>query len=364
MNPKNHKIAFRVDSSAQIGIGHLIRCLTLANYLLKRKIKSIFICRNHSKNLISLLLSNNHHVEILPQKKIIYQISQKEPYSDWLGNSWEEDAKETIEIVTKYELSWLVVDHYAIDFRWEGAILPYIKNILVIDDLANRKHLCSILLDQNYKDNMHDKYYDLVFPATKLLLGPQYALIKEEFNLNRSASLKRKKSPSFKKLLIFMSGSDPNNETLKALIGAIESKNQFESIDLVIGEMYKFKDDILKYQKKFPHLDIYVQTDQMFKLMAEADIAIMGGGSVTWEKCTLGLPSLVTILAENQELIANSMHNLGAQITLGWYNNLTSKSYTEALNQLTKQDMLSMTKIASNVTDGLGLEKIYKSLGL
>ena len=128
--------------------------------------------------------------------------------------------------------------------------------------------------------------------------------------------------------------------------------------------MYKFKDYILKYQKKFPHLDIYVQTDQMFKLMAEADIAIMGGGSVTWEKCTLGLPSLVTILAENQELIANSMHNLGAQITLGWYNNLTSKSYTEALNQLTKQDMLSMTKIASNVTDGLGLEKIYKSLGL
>ncbi|MEX6780098.1 UDP-2,4-diacetamido-2,4,6-trideoxy-beta-L-altropyranose hydrolase, partial [Limnospira fusiformis] len=208
------KVIFRVDSSAQIGSGHLIRCRTLAEELRRRGAEVRFICREHRGNLIHLLSQAAFPVTVLPPPP---QSSgeMEENYQAWLGVSAETDAQETLLALGGESADWLVVDHYGLDAVWERQLRPQVKQILVIDDLANRPHDCDVLLDQNYSQLGEQRYQGWVPHSCRLLLGPRYGLLRPEYPLYRQALSPHR--GQVRRVLVFFGGTDSQNMTGKAL---------------------------------------------------------------------------------------------------------------------------------------------------
>ena len=167
--------------------------------------------------------------------------------------------------------------------------------------------------------------------------------------------------PELHRLIIFMGGSDANSETCKVIAGIKLSQKLWQHIDVVVGESYP---EISLLQDSLATLPatLHIQTPDMAKLMALADFAITAGGSVTWEKCALGLPSLVVVLGENQQPIANMMHKQGSIKNMGRGGALAPQDYANCLDEIQVDDLAIMIKRASEVCDGLGINKVIKAI--
>lgn len=296
------KIAFRTDASNHIGTGHFMRCLTLANEFKKQGAQIRFISRNLPSYLSDLLEAKG--LEYIPLNTVERQKSTDElVYSSWLGTSQTRDAQETLEALANQLWDWLVVDHYALDKRWETAVRGSCKKVMVIDDLADRQHDCDVLLDQNFYVDMHTRYIDKVPTHCQLILGPRYALLREEFRALRERVKVR--TGDVKKILVFFGGVDAENYTSLA-IQALAELNITLQVDVVIGFQHPNRDQIKQACIAYGFI-CHIQTTRIAELMSEADLAIGGGGTATWERCCFGLPTISFCLAENQrKLIADA----------------------------------------------------------
>lgn len=324
------KVVFRVDSSSQIGSGHLMRCLTLAKRLVKEKEADVlFVMRDLDGNLINLVKDEKFHVAVLQKAK---KDENLKGYAEWLTVTQEYDAEETIGIITKETVDLLVVDSYAIDIIWESMIRPYVKKIMVIDDLANRSHDCDILLDQDYYLNLNERYVGLVPSKCKLLLGPQYALLRDEF-MNVKSLLKIKDG-NIKNIFIFFGGSDITNETAKAISAVRMFGKKDVSINVVVGQNNVHKEMIRNLCDKNDNINYFCQVSNISELMCKADIAIGAGGTTIWERCVVGLYSIVISIAENQDDIAKSCNSLGILTYLGDCKSVDAMMIKECLQEL------------------------------
>ncbi len=292
---------FRVDASIEIGSGHLMRCLTLADELKRAGGIIYFICRLHNGNMVSYIRENKGYIVFtLPVSSNFKTDLNTQIHSSWLGGDWDEDAALSTKLIKQLsdQPDWLIIDHYALDERWEKALRPLAKRTMVIDDLADRKHDCDVLLDQNLYENMQMRYDGLVPGHTRTFLGPEFALLRPEYN--EAKKRLRIRDGSIKNILLFFGGSDPENMTLKTL-SAIQILNRPEiAVNVVVGASNPNKQDVKEYCESLENVAYYEQVDNMAELMAEADLAIGAGGSTTWERCFLGLPSLVFAIAKNQ----------------------------------------------------------------
>ncbi|WP_019551936.1 UDP-2,4-diacetamido-2,4,6-trideoxy-beta-L-altropyranose hydrolase [Propionispira raffinosivorans] len=289
-------IVFRVDSSTQIGSGHLMRCLTLAGQLKKEKEEDIvFISRELEGNLNCLIMQQGYELYVLPKAEVNIEL---EDYEKWLTVKQPFDAEQTQEVLQQLDVAYLIVDSYAIDEIWEKVVRPYVKKIMVIDDLANRKHDCNILLDQNYYSDMKTRYNGLVSSACKMLLGPQYALLREEFYEARKKM--RVRDGNIKNILVFFGGSDLTNETMKALKALTMFKLSGIQINVIVGKSNPHKGQVEVFCSQYNGIQYFCQVDNIAEFMNEADLAIGAGGTTTWERCFLGLPTIVIAIAENQ----------------------------------------------------------------
>ena len=171
----NVRIVIRVDSSIQMGSGHIMRCLTLANALRKKGAILTFICREHPGHLFDLIETSGYQLIRLSAPKFLS--SGNLSSSQMLGVSQKEDAQETMSRMKAIGYcDWLIVDHYSLDIVWESAMRSAVKTIMIIDDLANRRHDYDLLLDQNYYRNLNDRYDGLVpVDCLNLLLHSQFA---------------------------------------------------------------------------------------------------------------------------------------------------------------------------------------------
>jgi len=302
-----HHIAFRVDASSQIGTGHFMRCLTLAECLKQYGAKIRFISHNLPFHLCDILTSKG--IEIISfDHKTKDLITGELNHSHWLGSNQEHDAKTSIQALSDQSWDWLIVDHYALDIRWENILRQHVKNILVIDDLADRQHDCDILLDQDFYTDMHTRYKDKVPAHCQLLLGPHYCLLRNEFWL--AQKLAKPRSGNIKRLFVFFGGVDIDNDTgqvIEALSVINISKIQ---VDVVIGKQHPFLEQISSMCLRHKFI-CHIQTNKIAALMAEADLAIGAGGMATWERIFLGLPSLVKITAFNQIEALNYLASAG-----------------------------------------------------
>jgi UDP-2,4-diacetamido-2,4,6-trideoxy-beta-L-altropyranose hydrolase len=290
------RIAFRVDASLQIGTGHFMRCLTLANALKQRGARVRFVSRHMPEYLREMLAANGHEFVLL-EGNPTEVASGDIPHAHWLGTSQEVDAQSSIKALSDQTWDWLVVDHYALDSRWESVLRNAARHILVIDDIADRQHDCNLLLDQNLYEDMATRYAGKVPPDCQLLLGPRYALLRDEFRRMREGIKPR--AGEGRRVLVFLGGMDAENYT-GTVIDALANADLADlHVDVVIGSRHPCRDSI--EAKCVQHgFSCHVQTHRMAELMAEADLAIGAGGSATWERCCLGLPTLTICVADNQ----------------------------------------------------------------
>lgn len=355
------KIVFRVDASLQIGTGHVMRCLTLADVLKHKGAEVSFICREHAGNLISFIQDKGFSVFTLSVAKTENDESEKqEPklfHAKWLGASQQQDAEQCRIVLKQIEPDWLIVDHYAIDQTWQYCLKPTYKKLMVIDDLADRTHQCDVLLDQNYGSTK--RKYEALVPAHCLILaGTEFALLRPEFARWREYSLQRRQAIRLKSVLITVGGVDPDNYTSRIMEQLAKSNlGEIKEILVVMGATAPHLKAVQEVAEKLP-VTVQVKTNvsNMAELMAYSDLAIGAAGATTWERCCLGLPTIQLVVAENQKEIAQ---------------NLAEKSIVKLLLSMDELPLLIRTSpdwmksfglSASKVCDGLGAEKVALEL--
>lgn len=273
-----------------------MRCLTLADELKQRGAQARFVSRHLPDYLREIVAAKGHEFKLLcsnPSEIILSDLS----HAHWLDTSQQDDAQETIGVLSDKTWDWLVVDHYALDARWESALRQTAKNILVIDDIADRQHDCDVLLDQNFYADMDTRYTGKVPAHCQLLLGPRYAMLREEFRQLREQAKPR--TGPVKRILIFFGGVDADNYTGRVIEALAGIGGHDFHVDVVIGAQHPRREQI-EFECIQHAFVFHVQTNRMSELMAAADLAIGAGGSATWERCCLGLPALVICVADNQ----------------------------------------------------------------
>lgn len=312
------QVVIRVDASTQIGSGHVMRCATLAHKLRSYRVEVVFICRELTGHLCDIIEAQGFRVIRLSTVGSIF-IENKEgpPHAHWLETDYMLDALETAEHLKIMLPDWLIVDHYALDNRWEEQMRSFVKNIMVVDDIADRVHECDILLDQNLYERMDDRYQGLIPKQCKTFFGPRYSILREEFFAYKKRTKER--DGRIKRMLVFFGGSDPDNVTMRAM-KAILSLNLLNiHVDIVVGYSNPHKENINEFCSNHPNFNFHCQVSNMAELMFQADLAIGAGGSATWERCCLGLPTITIVMAKNQLEIAQIVAKQGAIWNLGYH---------------------------------------------
>lgn len=357
------RIVIRTDASLQMGSGHVMRCLTLADELRQRGTEILFVCREHPGNLIEMIHGKGYRVARLLLAEAGYTATIDDvAHATWLGCSWQHDAAETIEALGGIQPEWLIIDHYAIDYRWERELRPHIGNIMVIDDLADRQHDSDVLLDQNLYQSMEVRYKNLVPGACRKLLGPKYALLRPEFVAARRSS--RLLNGEVKRVLVFFGGSDPTNETEKTLQALAGIGDRQFAVDVVVGASNSRKSQIQDFCAGYHVFSYYCQVSNMAELMTRADLAVGAGGATTWERCFLGLPSLVMSIAANQVELSREVDRCGAILYVGEADTIKSASLTLLLTQLISNPfkLKSMSERGMSLLDGSGAARVARSM--
>lgn len=360
----NLRIAFRADASLQIGTGHVMRCLTLADALREKGGQCTFVCRSHVGHLLDLVAQRGHKALSLSEPQENFNAPADPVHAAWLGTNWADDAEQTKLALAGQMVDWLVVDHYALDARWEQALRPQAKHIMTIDDLADRPHACDLLLDQNLGRSAQD-YGGLLKGNPTTLIGPLYALLRPEFAALRSQSLARRQSnPQLRRLLITMGGVDKDNATGQVL-AALQSCNLPADlrVTVVMGPYAPWLSQVQAQATQMPRqTEVLVAVNNMAQLMAESDLAIGAAGGTAWECCSLGLPSLVLVLAKNQLPGAVALQKAGAAVAMESQQQITVFMEPLQAAKFAKEVLTKLSKAAAAVTEGEGCQQTVKHL--
>jgi UDP-2,4-diacetamido-2,4,6-trideoxy-beta-L-altropyranose hydrolase len=376
------KVAFRTDASLQIGSGHVMRCLTLADALRAQGAQCHFISRAHPGHLIEVIRQRGYVVNSLiapvqQAQAAIKAIAATGPVTQqhqqpelaqavWLGSTWQADAQETAAVLAILQPDWLVVDHYALDERWESALLPHYKKLMVIDDLADRPHVCNLLLDQNLGRQPQD-YAKRVPAHCQILTGPYYALLRPEFAALRPDSLQRRqRQTTIAQLLITMGGVDQDNATAKVLQALKTCALSADCrITVVMGLTAPWLQNVQELAAQMPWpTEVVLNVNNMAQRMADSDLAIGAAGGTSWERCCLGLATLIVVLADNQQASAHALDAAHAARLIGAVSDI-AEQVPLAVRELTDSVCLMRMSHAANViTDGCGVEKILAAIGV
>lgn len=304
-------IAVRVDASVQMGTGHVMRCLALAAQLRGEGATVTFISRRRPGDLCDFVRARGYAVHVLADAPLESDTSARPlPHAAWLGVPQAQDAKQTAEVLKGLGgVDWLIVDHYALDAEWEGVQRAHAKHSLAIDDVADRAHDCDILLDQNLHENAEARYANRLPAAAVRLLGPRYALLRDEFAAARRAL--RPRDGVVKRLLVSFGGVDAGNLTGRVLDILVKLDVRVAT-DVILGASSPHRDDVRRRYAGVEGVVLHEQVSDMARLMQEADLAIGASGGTTWERCALGLPSIVVPLADNQIPTLRALADAGA----------------------------------------------------
>jgi UDP-2,4-diacetamido-2,4,6-trideoxy-beta-L-altropyranose hydrolase len=323
-----------------------MRCLTLADELREQETNISFICRGEVGGLIEFIKNKGYLVHSLPARINIGI-----------------DKKLTQGILKKQltPSDWLIVDHYDIDITWESSLRKFAKKIMVIDDLVNRRHDCDLLLDQNYSLNKN-RYQGLLTEKSVRLLGSKYALLRPQFR--KARKYLRERNGEVKRILVFVGSADPSNETCKAL-RSIQMLNRPDiTTDVVIGASNPHRNEVKTLAVKIPNTVCHFEVENMVELMTAADLSIGASGTTTWERCCVGLPSIVLALAENQIDISESLDKRGIVINLGWYENVRASDIKDAVESLidncNKRIMMELK--GKELVDGSGAKRVVETI--
>lgn len=356
------QVAFRTDASLQIGIGHVMRCLTLADALCERGVQSTFICRPHAGHLFDLIQQRGHTVKALAPADDAFKPPAYPCHAKWLGTDWASDAEQTKQALSGQVVDCLVVDHYALDRRWEQAMRPHTRRIMTIDDLADRPHDCDLLLDQNLGRQAND-YGGLLSHHTQTMIGPAYALLRPEFGQWREHSLQRRAQPHLKNLLITMGGVDQANATGQVLdaLASCELPTDL-CIIVVMGPTAPWLMQVQAQATTMPRpTQVLAGVSNIAQLMAESDLCIGAAGSTSWERCCVGLPTIQLVQAANQKEAALALTEMSAALSMSSTTNFATE-LKAIFDRIDLQCMKDLSKRAASICDGRGSKAVIDQL--
>jgi UDP-2,4-diacetamido-2,4,6-trideoxy-beta-L-altropyranose hydrolase len=337
-------LVIRADATVQIGSGHLMRCLALAEGWQTHGGKVLFIINCESELLQQRVRS--HGMEV---------VRLEHPYPH------PSDPETTQRLLREIPTAIVVIDGYHFDSEYHRLLRQEVDRLLVIDDIAHLPFYdADVILNQNI-DATHLSYNCPV--ETRLLLGTRYALLRSEFlawqTWERSISIVARK------LLITMGGSDQYNQTLKVVRALQQLEVEGLSVKAVIGgsnphlhKLQKFVDD------SSVKMELIHNTTNMAELMAWADIAVSGAGTTCWELAFLGLPSVLMVLADNQKGIAEGLNRAGFSFNLGWFEQVSVNALVEKLSGIMADvaRRRSMSRCGRELVDGNGAQRVIFEL--
>lgn len=348
-------VAIRADASHEIGIGHVMRCITLAQELKCqfKTVRIVFLCRKAKGCVTSKVLDAGF--ECIRLSSGFDDISSHLKHGSWLRTSQKSDAVEFKSALNKHNIDYLdlvIVDHYGIDQEWHKLVKKFATKIFVIDDLGDRTLDCEYLLDQTF-DCKLEKYHPLVNSNCKLLLGTEYALLRPEFK--RLPLVKHSRNI----LLVMFGGTDPDNLTLQTL-KLISSMSSLAEIVVVLNDTAKHLAEVIEFCNLSKSIRLLVSPSGIAQIMSQSTLAIGAAGTTSWERCAAGLPTVVVIQAFNQREIASNLQQAGVI------------SYIEAecmeadlINQVEEWFSLlasenNTKENCQNICDGFGASKLVK----
>ncbi len=352
------KIAFRVDASVQIGTGHVMRCLTLADSLRDCGADICFICREHPGNLCYLIAGKGYPVIRLPLLEPVdpAPASASLAHAAWLGAGQQQDARECLAGLED-QLDWLIVDHYALNVDWENMLRPFTRRIMAIDDLADRAHDCDLLLDQNFVDGMHGRYVGKVPAACELLVGPTYALLQPVYAQMRETAAP--KDGAIRRVLVYFGGADNYNLTGRALTAFLQLHRPDIAVDVVLGNACPHEQAIREMAKGHANVCVHGSLPSLAPILAQVDLAIGAGGATTWERMCLDVPSIVVTVASNQVPVAQALAKEGAIHWIGGPDEASVATIGSALSAvLAEGSCPGRTLRYRDLVDGRGSQRV------
>jgi UDP-2,4-diacetamido-2,4,6-trideoxy-beta-L-altropyranose hydrolase len=352
------KIAFRVDASEHIGSGHVMRCLALADGLAGNGVDCLFLCGDLPGNLNKLIHDRGFEVKILKLNSSNYSLAGQ-AFSVLTDDATTADFTQSKKFLV--DVNVVIVDHYLIDARWESKARLFTNGLVIVDDIANRPHDCDILIDQNYDDMQ--RYLPLVPEHCQLLLGPKYALLRPEYAAYKTQRRFLSTYDQIKKIFIFFGGADKYDLTGKALTALSHCSLVDIHVDIVVGASYLYLAELEYNAKLRGNTAIHTPRLHLADLMSEADLAIGAGGVTNWERLTLGLPSLIITLADNQKPISQLLDAQGVIKLLGAADKVSPHLILSFLSDHALINrLLQNSPNAMMLCDGLGTQRVVDTI--
>ncbi len=334
---KQTRILIRCDAGRQLGSGHVMRCLTLAHALVSRGASITFACSAETFETVPTLAASGFPAITLDAPLEVAELVAT-------GQHW--DA--------------MVVDHYQLDARHEAGLRRAAPVILVLDDLADRPHDCDILVDQTVGRKPSD-YAALVAPDTDLRLGARHALLRPEFARARPAALAaRAQRRPVSRIFVSLGMTDIGGITARTVEAVLAAGLEAE-IAIAVGSRAESLPDLRTLAAADPRVVLHPDCTDVCGLMAASDLAVGAGGMTSWERCCLGLPTIMIALAENQRENAIRLARLGAIQLLPEDDpgEITGAVKTLAAGQIAR---VAMSRAASALADGRGAGRLAEAL--
>ena len=345
-----------------MGTGHMMRCVTLAESLRERGIGSLFVCRDHPGSMAELLRRGSFDFALLPRSDAAHASAAEADYGNWLGATQQQDAEQTIRALQGTRLEWLIVDHYALDADWELRLRAHANKLLVIDDLANRRHDCDLLVDPNFSPSTQDRYSGLIPAGCRTLYGPYFCVLRPEYRQRRINMGPRR--GKVLRILIFFGGTDALNLTGMAIDALCDPQFREFEVDAVVGVNNPHRQLLEKLAACRRRTRLHGPEPHLADLMSAADLSIGAGGTTTWERMCVGLPSIVVSISENQRPACRSLAQAGLIAYAGHHDAVHVSDLISALRRLLcRPEMLAqMSSGGQRTVDGWGAERIVESM--
>lgn len=350
------RIIFRVDASRLMGSGHLHRCMSLAEQLRERRAEVCFISRAHPGHMLELLARNCFPVRVLPGSPGS-AVVDNDRYAVWRGVSQEQDAEETLAAIDNWRPDWLVVDHYGLGVKWERALRPAAGRLMAIDDLPGRAHDVDLLLNQNFGATSAD-----LPVGSSALLGPNFALLRPEYRQWRAA--RQPMVSDVRRAVVFFGGVDSENLTSRAIKALSCAEFGNLEVDVVVGAGNPHREEIETLARARPRTILHSGRPHLADLFAASDLALGAGGSATWERLCVGVPSILVDIAENQETACRSLAQCGLIEHVDADSARQASTWAEKVRYLVgaPERRFEMAREGSRLVDGLGVCRVAERL--
>lgn len=348
-------VAICADASRQIGSGHLMRCLSLARALRQIGAEVRFYYAAWPGHADTWLNAQGFHGELLDfavdnfladedakDSANVWSTLWQQQYGHACVKAWQPWLQSLNTQATSSvhrTIDWCIYDNYGLAADFVKVIKPSCRQLMAIDDLANREHPVDLLLDQNAVFGMQTRYQTMLPADCTQLLGPQYALLRPEFySSSMPITAQTSSARSYQRvnrILVSIGGSDTVGLT-ERLCKLLFAQQVFAdiSLDVVVGSAYEKITELTELIAARANSRLFVQTNEMASLMRQADLAIGAGGSSQWERALTHLPSLVVAVADNQQPGCEYLQHLGAIQYLGRVEQVSDELLLNAITNI------------------------------